>query len=143
THASRLAYFAPIINRCAGKYRVPVALICGVMLQESGGNPKAVSPCGARGLMQLMPGTAKRMGVTNIMDPHQNIEGGVRYLRFLLDRFRGNTRLAVAAYNCGEGNVEKYGNRIPPFAETQAYVPNVLAYAETIHRLLGSAGRKV
>lgn len=137
THAARLAYFSPAIQRCAAKYGVPVPLICGVMLQESGGNPKAVSHCGARGLMQLMPATARRMGVTNIMDPRQNIEGGVRYLRFLLDRFRGNVRLAVAAYNCGEGNVEKYGNRIPPFAETQGYVPNVLAYAESIHHILG------
>lgn len=141
THASRLAYFSPIIHRCAAKYRVPVALICGVMLQESGGNPKAVSHCGARGLMQLMPATARRMGVGNIMDPRQNIEGGVRYLRLLLDRFRGDVKLAVAAYNCGEGNVEKYGNRIPPFAETRAYVPNVLAYAETIHHILRGAGR--
>ncbi|MBI2346416.1 MAG: lytic transglycosylase domain-containing protein [Deltaproteobacteria bacterium] len=139
THAARLAHYAPVIGHCAAKYGVPVPLICGVILQESGGNPKAVSPAGARGLMQLMPATARRMGVTNIMDPRQNIEGGVRYLRFLLDRFKGNVKLAVAAYNCGEGNVEKYGNRIPPFRETQGYVPNVLSYAQTVHQILGSA----
>lgn len=139
THAARLAYFSPIIARCSAKYGVPVPLICGVILQESGGNPTAVSHCGARGLMQLMPATARRMGVTNINDPRQNIEGGVRYLRFLLERFRGNVPLAVAAYNCGEGNVEKYGNRIPPFPETRAYVPNVLSYARTVHHILGGA----
>lgn len=132
TQAGRLAHYAPIIEGCARKYNVPVELICGVILQESGGNPRAVSHAGARGLMQLMPGTARRFGVTNSFDPAQNIEGGTKYLRFLLDRFKGDLPLAVAAYNSGEGNVEKYGNKIPPFKETQAYVPNVLGYTQTM-----------
>jgi hypothetical protein len=139
--AQRLAQYAPVINHCAQKYRIPVSLICGVILQESGGNPRAVSHCGAQGLMQLMPGTARRFGVTNAMDPRQNIEGGTRYLAFLRDRFHGNVPLMVAAYNAGEGNVEKYGNKIPPFAETQNYVPCVLGFARTVHDLLAGGVR--
>jgi soluble lytic murein transglycosylase-like protein len=140
-HAKRLAQYAPVINHCARKYRIPVSLICGIMLQESGGNPNAVSHCGARGLMQLMPATARRFGVTSIMDPRQNIEGGVRYLAFLKDRFQGNVPLMCAAYNSGEGNVEKYGNKIPPFAETQNYVPSVLGFARSIQDLLAGGVR--
>lgn len=130
--AARLARFAPVIEGAARRYGVPVELICGVILQESGGNPRAVSHCGAKGLMQLMPGTARRFGVMNSFDPVQNIHGGTRYLRFLLDKFNGNFRLALAGYNAGEHNVEKHGNKIPPFAETQAYVPNVLSYTQTM-----------
>ncbi len=134
--AQRLAKYAPIIQECAKKYNVPVALVCGVILQESGGNAKASSPAGAKGLMQLMPQTAKRFGVTSIMDPKQNIEGGTKYLRFLMDRFHGDYRLVCAGYNAGEKNVEKYGNKIPPFAETRNYVPSVLAYADSVHNML-------
>lgn len=130
--AGRIAHLAPVIEHCARKYNVPVELICGVILQESGGNAKAVSSAGARGLMQLMPGTARRFGVANSFDPVQNIEGGTKYLRFLLDRFKGDISLALAGYNAGEGNVEKYGNKIPPFKETQNYVPNVLGYTQTM-----------
>jgi soluble lytic murein transglycosylase-like protein len=100
-------------------------LLYSVMHQESSFKSRAVSPKGARGLMQLMPGTAIRFGVTNIFDPRQNIEGGARYLRFLLDRFDGNVNLALAGYNAGEGAVEKYGWRIPPYAETQEYVRRI------------------
>ncbi len=132
TQANRLAKYSPVIQESSKKYNVPVELICGVILQESGGNHKAVSHAGARGLMQLMPATAKRFGVTNSFDARQNIDGGTKYLRFLLDRFKGDYRLALAGYNAGERNVEKYGNKVPPFAETRAYVPNVLAYADTI-----------
>lgn len=139
--AQRLAQYAPHINACARKYHVPVSLICGVILQESGGNSRAVSHCGAQGLMQLMPGTARRFGVTNSMDPRQNIEGGTRYLSFLKERFKGNIPLMLAAYNSGEGNVAKYGNKIPPFAETQNYVPSVLGFARTIHDLLAGGVR--
>jgi soluble lytic murein transglycosylase-like protein len=131
-HAQRLARYAPVIEHCARKYGVPVELICGVILQESGGNPRAVSPCGAKGLMQLMPGTAKRFGCMNSFDPVQNIDAGTRYLRFLLERFNGKVELAVAGYNAGEHNVEKHGNKIPPFAETRAYVPNVLGFTQTM-----------
>lgn len=134
--ARRLAGYAPIIQQASQKYNVPIELICGVILQESGGNCNAVSHCGARGLMQLMPATARRLGVGNSGDPYQNVMGGTRYLRMLLDRFGGNMALALAGYNAGEGNVEKYGRRIPPFSETRAYVPNVLKYADTLWRML-------
>ena len=100
-------------------------LLYSVMHQESSFKSHAVSPKGARGLMQLMPGTAIRYGVTNIFDPKQNIEGGARYLRFLLDRFEGDVNLALAGYNAGEGAVEKYGWRIPPYSETQEYVRRI------------------
>src|SRR6185503_20568484 len=100
-------------------------LLYSVMHQESSFKQRAISPKGARGLMQLMPGTAARMGVTNIFDPKQNIEGGARYLRFLLDRFDGDVRLALAGYNAGEGAVMKYGYRIPPYSETQEYVRRI------------------
>jgi len=121
-------------------------LLYSVMHQESSFKSRAISPKGARGLMQLMPGTAMRYGVTNIFDPRQNIEGGARYLRFLLDRFDGDVNLALAGYNAGEGAVEKYGWRIPPYAETQEYVrrisrrysllqdPSAALYARPINR---------
>jgi soluble lytic murein transglycosylase-like protein len=100
-------------------------LLYSVMHQESSFKQRAISPKGARGLMQLMPGTAMRYGVTNIFDPRQNIEGGARYLRFLLNHFDGDVRLALAGYNAGEGAVEKHGWRIPPYAETQEYVRRI------------------
>ncbi len=131
-HAKRLARFAPLIEKAARKHNVPVELICGVILQESGANPRAVSHCGARGLMQLMPATARRFGVKNSFNPEQNIDGGTKYIRWLLDRFDGDVKLALAAYNAGEGNVAKYGNSIPPFKETQAYVPSVLSWTQSI-----------
>jgi soluble lytic murein transglycosylase-like protein len=130
--AQRLAKLAPLIQDAARKNNVPVELICGVILQESGGNSRAVSSAGAKGLMQLMPQTAKRFGVTNIMDPKQNIEGGTKYLRWLLNRFNGNIELALAGYNSGEANVEKHGNKVPPFAETKAYIPSVLGFTQTM-----------
>ncbi|MFH1873668.1 MAG: lytic transglycosylase domain-containing protein [Pseudomonadota bacterium] len=139
TQANRLAKYAPIIQDMAAKHNVPVELICGVILQESGGKAKAVSHAGAKGLMQLMPATAKRFGVKDVFDPAQNIEGGTKYLRWLLDRFDGKMDLALAGYNAGEGNVEKYGNKIPPFKETQAYVPNVLGYTQSMINIFASA----
>ncbi|MBN1283115.1 MAG: lytic transglycosylase domain-containing protein [Proteobacteria bacterium] len=131
-HAERLSKLAPLIEGAARRNNVPVELICGVILQESGANHKAVSHAGAKGLMQLMPATARRFGVKNVFDPAENIEGGTKYLRWLLDRFDGNVELALAGYNAGEGNVEKYGNKIPPFKETQAYVPSVLSYTQAM-----------
>jgi len=100
-------------------------LLYSIMHQESTFKPGAVSPKGARGLMQLMPFTAKRFGVTSIFDPRQNIEGGARYMRFLLDLFEGNVDLALAGYNAGEGAVIKYGYRVPPYRETQEYVRRI------------------
>jgi len=107
---------------------VPAALIRAVITAESAFNPYALSATGAVGLMQLMPDTAARYGVKNRMDPSQNILGGARYLSDLMRLFNNNVHLAVAAYNAGEGSVLKYGRKIPPFPETVAYVPKVLAY---------------
>jgi soluble lytic murein transglycosylase-like protein len=100
-------------------------LLYAIMHQESTFKPRAMSNKGARGLMQLMPGTALRFGVTSIWDPKQNIEGGTRYMRFLLDKFDGDVKLALAGYNAGEGAVMKYGFRIPPYSETQEYVRRI------------------
>jgi soluble lytic murein transglycosylase-like protein len=103
------------------------ALLYAVITQESGGNPGEVSSKGAKGLMQLMDGTARELGVGNSFDPRQNILGGARYLRQMLDRFGGDLRLALAAYNAGPGAVERHG-AVPPFAETQQYVNRVLEH---------------
>ncbi|HEV7744580.1 MAG TPA: lytic transglycosylase domain-containing protein [Pyrinomonadaceae bacterium] len=100
-------------------------LLYSIMHQESTFKARAMSNKGARGLMQLMPGTAARFGVTSIWDPKQNIEGGTRYMRFLLDKFDGDVRLALAGYNAGEGAVIKYGYRVPPYSETQEYVRRI------------------
>jgi len=100
-------------------------LIYSIMHQESTFKPRACSPKGARGLMQLMPPTAARFGVKNIFDPKQNIEGAARYMRFLLDLFSGDVRLALAGYNAGEGAVIKFGYQVPPYNETQEYVRRI------------------
>ena len=115
------------VSRIAAQHRLDPALLHAVITAESAYNPWAVSPKGAMGLMQLMPGTAARFGVRDAYDPVANIQGGARYLRWLLDHFN-DTRLAVAAYNAGEGAVKKYGYRIPPYRETQNYVVKVLDY---------------
>jgi len=116
------------ILAAARETSVDPALIHAVISVESGYNPSARSSAGAVGLMQLMPGTAKRYGVTNRLDPAQNIQGGARYLRDLQAMFGNNLQLVLAAYNAGEESVMKYGMRIPPFRETAAYVPKVLRY---------------
>jgi soluble lytic murein transglycosylase-like protein len=100
-------------------------LLYSIMHQESSFKPRAISYKGARGLMQLMPATASRFGVTNIWDARQNVEGGARYMRFLLDLFSGDVRLALAGYNAGEGAVMKYGNQVPPYSETREYVRRI------------------
>lgn len=109
------------------KFNVDAALVSAVIKAESNYNPKAVSHKGARGLMQLMPATAKRFGVTDSFDPVANIHGGTRYLRWLLDKFEGNADHAVAAYNAGEGNVWKYKG-VPPFRETNQYIRRIAAH---------------
>jgi soluble lytic murein transglycosylase-like protein len=117
-----------LIETAAARNGIDKRLMMAVMKQESSFNPRATSYKGACGLMQLMPATAARFGVRNIYDPEQNIEGGARYLRFLLDTFGGSVELALAGYNAGEGAVMKYGNRIPPYAETQDYVRKISAH---------------
>jgi soluble lytic murein transglycosylase-like protein len=114
-----------LVQQNADIWQVDPALIKSVIANESSFNANATSPAGAQGLMQLMPETAASLGVRNPYDPAQNVAGGTRYLRSLLDRFKGDTRLAVAAYNAGPGAVEKYGD-VPPYTETQNYVQNVL-----------------
>jgi hypothetical protein len=109
----------------SSRHGIDPLLIYAQMHQESSFKLRATSNKGASGLMQLMPGTARRMGVTDIYDPQQNIEGGVKYMRLLLDMFGGDINLALAGYNAGEGAVMKFGNQIPPYNETQEYVRRI------------------
>jgi soluble lytic murein transglycosylase-like protein len=124
------AEYEQIIRTYADKYGVSSSLVKAVIHAESGYNPNALSSKGASGLMQLMPETAKSLKVADRFNPSDNVEGGVKYLRFLLDTFRGDVSLALAAYNAGLSKVAKYGG-IPPFNETRTYVNRVLSYMQT------------
>ena len=130
TLAARRSALAPLIDAIALSEGVDPALVHAVSTQESGYNLRALSPKGAVGLMQLMPATGARFGVSSIQraDPVQNLRAGVRYLKWLIQRFNGSIPLAVAGYNAGEGAVQKYGNQVPPYRETQNYVRVVLAH---------------
>jgi len=119
--------FEEMVLACAQKYKLPAALLKAVMQVESAFEPQALSPKGAMGLMQLMPGTAQQLGVENPWDARANIEGGARYLRMLANAFDGNMLQALAAYNAGPNAVRKYGGLVPPYTETQLYVRKVLS----------------
>ncbi len=129
TLRDREGSFAALFRELERRFQLPPGLVGAVARAESGLNPRAVSPAGALGLMQLLPSTAWALGVEDPFDPVQNAEAGARYLRQLLERFHGDVRLALAAYNAGPGAVERYGG-IPPYAETRAYVKKVLAFLE-------------
>jgi soluble lytic murein transglycosylase-like protein len=120
--------YAPMIRTVAKKVRLSPELLHAVIQAESAYDSRAKSSAGAMGLMQLMPDTARRYGVSNAWDPAQNLEGGARYLRDLLDLFKNNLKLALAAYNAGEGAVQKYGNQVPPYPETRNYVRKVIDF---------------
>jgi soluble lytic murein transglycosylase-like protein len=118
-----------LIDQAAARYGLDPAVLHGLIEQESGFDPGAVSGAGAAGLTQLMPGTASSLGVANALDPAESIEGGARYLAEMMNRFGGSTADALAAYNAGPGAVQEYGG-VPPYAETETYVTKVLGYAE-------------
>jgi soluble lytic murein transglycosylase-like protein len=130
------ADYEHLIDEHARRHNIRPDLVRAVIQAESAFNPAAVSPKGAMGLMQLMPATARSLGVGNPFDPHQNVRGGVAYLRQLLDRYDNNEKLALAAYNAGPGAVDRYGQTIPPYPETRNYVARISEVA----RVTGSDG---
>ena len=123
-----------IVLQVAEEVDVSPHLLHAVIAVESAYDTRAVSPKGAQGLMQLMPATARRFGVFDPFDPHENVRGGARYLKALMEQFKGDISLTLAAYNAGESAVVRYGNRVPPFAETQRYVPKVIAHMQRAAR---------
>lgn len=132
--AARRDAYDDLIADAANRWGVEFALVKAVVHAESAFDKEAVSRAGARGLMQLMPATASMLKVSDIHDPYDNINGGAQYLRMMLNRFKGDVRNALAAYNAGEANVKKYGG-IPPFAETKDYVSKVVRLSEQYREL--------
>jgi soluble lytic murein transglycosylase-like protein len=124
------------IIQTASHYQVDPALIKAIIMAESGYNTKAISNRGAKGLMQLMPGTAQSLGVEDIFNPHQNITGGVQYFKQMVNRFNGDVKLALAAYNAGSRNVRNY-NGVPPFKATRSYIKKVLKYYQIYKNQMG------
>lgn len=131
---ARAAQYDAIIEGAAARTALEANLLRAVIVVESGFNSRAVSPRGAVGLMQVMPATASRFGGGNLYDPRENVQAGASYLKFLMDKFGHNVQLVLAAYNAGEDAVARNGGRIPPFAETMAYVPKVLK----VYRMLAN-----
>jgi len=127
-----------LIAKASERYRIDSALVKAVIKAESNFNHRAVSPVGARGLMQLMPATAATLQVKDSFHPETNIDGGVRYLRYLMNMFNGNLPLVLAAYNAGENAVMRHNNRIPPYPETQTYVKRVLSYFDGYSKMSGT-----
>jgi len=124
--SARVRHWQTTINQAQRDYQLPPGLLEQVIQQESGGNPKAQSPAGAKGLMQIMDGTAKSLGIKDVWDPVENIKGGARYLQSLLGRYKGDLVKTLAAYNAGPGRVEQYQG-VPPFKETQNYIKKILS----------------
>ncbi|MDO4643132.1 MAG: lytic transglycosylase domain-containing protein [Cardiobacteriaceae bacterium] len=139
----RQRQLSPMINRVAKQVGVDPFFVHGIVSAESAYKTSARSGVGAGGLMQLMPATAKRFGITDRFNPEQNVRGGSTYLKWLLNRFGQQKELAAAGYNAGEGNVQKYGNKIPPFNETRAYVPKVMGYYRKYKQEPGLIGMDV
>ncbi|MCX5818949.1 MAG: lytic transglycosylase domain-containing protein [Deltaproteobacteria bacterium] len=133
-----IALYDDLITRASERYRIDSALVKAVIKAESNFNHRAVSPVGARGLMQLMPATAATLQVKDSFHPETNIDGGVRYLRYLMNMFNGNLPLVLAAYNAGENAVMRHNNRIPPYPETQTYVKRVLTYFDGYSKRSGT-----
>ncbi|WP_159874581.1 MULTISPECIES: lytic transglycosylase domain-containing protein [Aquitalea] len=140
---SRLAaQYKPLIDQTAREFKLDADLLHSIVTVESGYNPQAISPKGAIGLMQVIPATGERFGITALADPRQNLRAGARYLRFLLSQFNNDLPLVIAAYNAGEGAVQKYRNTIPPYDETRDYVAKVLASYEKRTGLAYSGGQR-
>jgi soluble lytic murein transglycosylase-like protein len=133
-----IAPYDDLITQASERYRIDSALVKAIIKAESNFNHRAVSPVGARGLMQLMPATAAALQVKDSFHPETNIDGGVRYLRYLMNMFNGNLPLVLAAYNAGENAVMRHNNRIPPYPETQTYVKRVLNYFDGYSKRSGT-----
>jgi soluble lytic murein transglycosylase-like protein len=136
--SKRAAQYQDLIEEHAGLNTVSADLVRAVIQAESAFNPRAVSPKGALGLMQLMPATAAEYGVSDAFNPSENIAAGVKYLRRLLDKYEGRVELALAAYNAGPGAVKRYGGKVPPYRETQNYVARI--QGSTVPALAGTTG---